>query len=258
MIEFAVVVGGSLVHHRRRHRTVDAAPRRRREEVRGRIKGRLLSELRRQAMTERYEQLELFELTETICATAQRIADGEIVNAADKLDLAEQMYEARRRMPATREYGNWWRTTKIGYRRDVARRAGTGRRADCHSMGVPTCQPTDGSAANSRSRRFAEIGRRLDHGRRRRRRRAAVRQRALRTGCLVHAAVGIRRAGSDVRSRRVRAAWRCRVDSRPSALQRGRRRTGAAVAGRRLVQSAVLRAGALVPVASPSTTRWRC
>lgn len=63
----------------------------------------------------RYEQLDLFDLTESIVVTAKRIADGEIVNAEDKLDLAEQMWEARRRMPADREYGNWWRTTGLGY-----------------------------------------------------------------------------------------------------------------------------------------------
>ena len=63
----------------------------------------------------RYEQLELFELTERICETAKRIADGELVNADDKLDLAEQMWEARKRLRADREYGAWWRSTGIGY-----------------------------------------------------------------------------------------------------------------------------------------------
>lgn len=64
-----------------------------------------------------YEQLDLFDLTEAIKDTAKRIADGELVNASDKLDLAEQMWEARRRMPVTREYGAWWRTTGISYSR---------------------------------------------------------------------------------------------------------------------------------------------
>jgi phage N-6-adenine-methyltransferase len=58
-----------------------------------------------------YEQLTLFELTEAICETAKRLADGEIVNAEDKLDLAEQMYAAREQIKADREYGNWWRNT---------------------------------------------------------------------------------------------------------------------------------------------------
>lgn len=66
-------------------------------------------------MTVSYEQLDLFELTEVVRDTAKRIADGEIVNADDKLDLAEQMWEARRRMPANREYGAWWSNTGIDY-----------------------------------------------------------------------------------------------------------------------------------------------
>jgi len=65
----------------------------------------------------RYEQLDLFELTAAVCETARRIADNEVVNAADKLDLAEQMWEARRRMPADREYGAWWRNTGVDYSR---------------------------------------------------------------------------------------------------------------------------------------------
>jgi phage N-6-adenine-methyltransferase len=64
-----------------------------------------------------YEQLDMFELTAKVCDTAKRIAEGEIVNAEDKLDLAEMIYEARRRMPANREFGAWWRTTGISYSR---------------------------------------------------------------------------------------------------------------------------------------------
>lgn len=64
-----------------------------------------------------YAQLDLFDLTEQIKETAKRIADGELVNADDKLDLACQMFEARRRMPADREYGNWWKTTGLKYSR---------------------------------------------------------------------------------------------------------------------------------------------
>jgi hypothetical protein len=61
----------------------------------------------------RYEQLELFELTDAVRATAARIAEGEVVNAEDKLDLAEQMWEARRRFKGDREYGRWWSSTGI-------------------------------------------------------------------------------------------------------------------------------------------------
>src|SRR4029077_14015915 len=62
-----------------------------------------------------YEQLDIFELTEKVCDTAKRITEGEVLNAEDKLDLAEQMYEARRRMPGNREYGAWWAATDIKY-----------------------------------------------------------------------------------------------------------------------------------------------
>jgi phage N-6-adenine-methyltransferase len=85
-----------------------------------------------------YQQLDLFDLTEAIKDTAKRIADGELANADDKLDLAEQMYEARRRMPADREYGNWWKTTGIEYGRSwraVLVRAGE-RIADTGRPGV--------------------------------------------------------------------------------------------------------------------------
>lgn len=62
-----------------------------------------------------YEQLDLFELTDVVCETAKRIDEGEIIHAGDKLKLAELMWEARRRMPGDREYGNWWRSTGVTY-----------------------------------------------------------------------------------------------------------------------------------------------
>jgi phage N-6-adenine-methyltransferase len=103
-----------------------------------------------------YEQLSLFELTEAICTTAKRIADGEVVNAEDKLDLAEQMADARRRMPSNQEYGNWWRTTSIGYSRQwraVLVKAGQRIATD----GRPVVKPLDNGGEFS-VERFAETG----------------------------------------------------------------------------------------------------
>lgn len=103
-----------------------------------------------------YEQLALFELTEMIVATAKRIADGEIVNADDKLDLAERMAEARRRMPSNQEYGNWWRSTGIGYSlewRAVLVKAGKRITAD----GRPVINQVDNGGEFS-IRRFAATG----------------------------------------------------------------------------------------------------
>jgi ParB family chromosome partitioning protein len=103
-----------------------------------------------------YEQLDLFDLTEAIRDTAKRIADGEVANADDKLDLAEQMYEARRRMPADREYGNWWRSTGIEYSwqwRAVLVRAGK-RVAESGRPGLKSLE-TGGEFSIER---FAETG----------------------------------------------------------------------------------------------------
>lgn len=107
-------------------------------------------------MTGRFEQLELFELTAVVCETAKRIDEGEVVNAEDKLDLAEQMAEARRRMPANQEYGNWWRTTGLTYSlqwRAVLVAAGKRISRD----GRPVIKPLDNGGEFS-IERFAETG----------------------------------------------------------------------------------------------------
>ena len=102
-----------------------------------------------------YEQLDLFDLTEVIKTTAARIADGEVVNADDKLDLAEQMAEARRRMPGNVEYGAWWRTVGVKYSRAMAGRARRCRRTGSPITAVPLSShlTTAGNSRLSGSRR---------------------------------------------------------------------------------------------------------
>lgn len=107
-------------------------------------------------MSSRFEQLDLFALTESVCETAKRIADGEVVNAEDKLDLAEMMWEARRRMPANQEYGAWWRSTGIDYSRPwraVLRRAGERITAN----GRPVVKPLNNGGEFS-IERYAKTG----------------------------------------------------------------------------------------------------
>lgn len=103
-----------------------------------------------------YQQLDMFELTNKVCDTAKRIADGEIVSAADKLDLAELMYEARRRIPANREFGAWWQATGISYSRPwraILLRAGERIASD----GRPVVNPVNNGGEFS-IKRFARTG----------------------------------------------------------------------------------------------------
>ena len=136
-----------------------------------------------------YEQLDLFELTEVVCTTAKRIAEGEVINADDKLDLAEQIYVARRRM-SDREFAAWWKKTDIKYSRPwrlVLIAAGKRIAAD----GRPSVNPVNGGEFSIRQ--YADTGDGWITAKDKRRAQRVARHRRV-----LHAAVDLRGARADV------------------------------------------------------------